>query len=601
MLLSADCKKAVFNHITEGAGGVLIGFSNHAAGNKILVSGNPETLNEGEEVKISVKISQAISQNMIVTVETANSEILINGSSKSTLSFTPETASVDQSITLQSVPDNNKTSETVKIILSAPNMDSSTVTININDTMTRNIILSGQASVNEEATGILNVSLGIKPNEQVTVSLTSSEPSVTIQNPNITLTPTNYSTVQNVNYTINDSYNIAKAYTITASIDSESKSYSVTVNDNDFQYFDLSAGQTANTGYNPSIAIDAANGYIYVATRNLSNSSRLSLFRCSLNGTNCVYLDASAGQGANSAHFPKLVIDSASSNLLVVTADRSVNVDLSLFICPIALTPCSNVAIAGGANIGFDPKIIINSALSKIHLMGISSSNLFFITCNLNGTGCTSNDMGVYAAGFGSGYQSRGVAFDSATNKIFSVNTGGVDATSFFIPIFKKFDAVATNLQTATISLQARLGMGPDLKLYSVNSKVSVVASNWSLDGRPWLFRCDLNGLNCESKDISTSKPFPSYYPSLNIDTVNQKLIVIAVDNNTYTPNLFRCDLNGDNCKNTDISLGKQVPIDSYQYHYDSAIDYTNNRLLVVFTEKSTGKLGLIRFGLQGF
>ena len=51
LLLSADCKKAVFNHITEGAGGVLIGFSNHAAGNKILVSGNPETLNEGEEVK----------------------------------------------------------------------------------------------------------------------------------------------------------------------------------------------------------------------------------------------------------------------------------------------------------------------------------------------------------------------------------------------------------------------------------------------------------------------------------------------------------------------------------------------------------------------
>ena len=55
------------------------------------------------------------------------------------------------------------------------------------------------------------------------------------------------------------------------------------------------------------------------------------------------------------------------------------------------------------------------------------------------------------------------------------------------------------------------------------------------------------------------------------------------------------------NCKNTNISLGKQVPVESYQYHYDSAIDPINKRLVVVFTDKATGKLGLVRFGLEGF
>ncbi|HNI97753.1 MAG TPA: hypothetical protein PL169_16920 [Leptospiraceae bacterium] len=594
------CSKAVLNHIAEGASGILTGFSVRKAGNKILVSGNPETMNEGDEIRLGIKMSQSIRENLKVAVETSNPEILINDSARKELIFTPENSSAEQSVAVRAVPDGNRVSETVKITLSASGIETTSLQIKINDTMIRNILISGGAEIAEESVGTLKVSLGIKPTEQVNVSVSASDSSAVIQNQTLIFSPENYSVTQDVKYSINDSLNSNRDFFITASADSEQTQFKVTVKDNDFQYLDISAGQPADSAYNPALSVDSANGYIYIAARNVQNSSRLGLFRCTLNGTGCIYLDASAGQGADSAHYPKIALDQNSSSLLILTSDRSVNMDLSLFRCGMNMVSCSHTAIAGGTNIGYDPKIMMNSTLSKIHLLGIDTLNLYFLTCDTDGTNCTKNNMGTYAP-TGAGYQSRGAVLDEPNGLIYSVNTGGVDVNSFYVPIFKRFNVSAASLISQPLSLTARAGMGADLKADLTGSKIFAAAGNWSLDGRPWIYKCDLDGLNCDSRDITAGTSFPSFYPSLNIDKAGNRLLITAVDNLSYRPFFFHCDMNGENCSSRDISFGKQVPTESYQYHFDSAVDAVNNRLILVFTDKTNGKLGLIRFGLGGF
>ncbi|HNF17595.1 MAG TPA: hypothetical protein PK453_28310 [Leptospiraceae bacterium] len=151
------CSKAVLNHIAEGASGILTGFSVRKAGNKILVSGNPETMNEGDEIRLGIKMSQSIRENLKVAVETSNPEILINDSARKELIFTPENSSAEQSVAVRAVPDGNRVSETVKITLSASGIETTSLQIKINDTMIRNILISGEAEIAEESVGTLKV------------------------------------------------------------------------------------------------------------------------------------------------------------------------------------------------------------------------------------------------------------------------------------------------------------------------------------------------------------------------------------------------------------------------------------------------------------
>jgi hypothetical protein len=81
---------------------------------------------------------------------------------------------------------------------------------------------------------------------------------------------------------------------------------------------------------------------------------------------------------------------------------------------------------------------------------------------------------------------------------------------------------------------------------------------------------------------------------------VNNKFLVIAYDTNKQ-PYLYHCNLNGDNCKATNISLGNTLIHDDNGPNFDAVIDTVNNRLILVFTDGITKKLSLIRFGLGGF
>ena len=95
---------------------------------------------------------------------------------------------------------------------------------------------------------------------------------------------------------------------------------------------DISAGQPTDCGWYPHAAIDVAGAKLYVATWDVANSGKPGLFQCALDGTNCSYVDMSAGQGANSGDWISLVLDSTNKRVLVVTEnDATGNSNLSLF------------------------------------------------------------------------------------------------------------------------------------------------------------------------------------------------------------------------------------------------------------------------------
>src|SRR5262249_18840747 len=61
-------------------------------------------------------------------------------------------------------------------------------------------------------------------------------------------------------------------------------------------YADISAGQPPGSGWNPSAVIDDTNRKLLVGTRNEANGNRPALFQCNVDGTGCTYTDISAGR-----------------------------------------------------------------------------------------------------------------------------------------------------------------------------------------------------------------------------------------------------------------------------------------------------------------
>src|SRR5262249_28950576 len=133
-------------------------------------------------------------------------------------------------------------------------------------------------------------------------------------------------------------------------------------------YSDLSAGQGYGSGYSPAALIDTAAAKLLVVTENGANSFKPALFRCNLDGSGCVYSDISAGQGANSGYYPSAMIDTAGSKLLVVTANGANSFKPALFRCNLDGSGCaySDISVGQGANSGYYPSLVIDSPTAKL-------------------------------------------------------------------------------------------------------------------------------------------------------------------------------------------------------------------------------------------
>ncbi|BDA79843.1 hypothetical protein LPTSP3_g27730 [Leptospira kobayashii] len=327
-------------------------------------------------------------------------------------------------------------------------------------------------------------------------------------------------------------------------------------------YVDISAGQGAFSGSGPpSVVIDAISNKLLVATANGANGYRPSLFRCDLDGSNCTHTDISAGQGANSGYSPFVLIDPISNKLLVTTVNNTTNFGLSLFRCDLDGSNCTHTDIsAGQANNSLgSASAAIDFASSKLLLVMMNNMNdgkpcLF--RCNLDGSNCAFIDISVGQGSTSGAFPSAKI--DRIANKLLVVTQNGFNDSK---PSLFRCDLNGSNCTHTDISAGqgTNSGSNPFSLIDPISNKLLVVASNGSNGSRPSLFRCNLDGSNCTHSDISSGQSAMSgIKPSATIDLALNKLLVATTNQtNNGKPSLFRCDLDGSNCTVIDISLGQ--------------------------------------------
>jgi hypothetical protein len=170
---------------------------------------------------------------------------------------------------------------------------------------------------------------------------------------------------------------------------------------------DISAGSGPNSGGDPQLGdlpaavVDTANAKILVVTTDGANGNRPTLFRCDLDGTGCTATDISAGQGENSSGLPHALIEPKSAKLLVVTADTSGGKSrVSLFRCNLDGTSCAHTDLTAPVD-GGAPRFgapVIDTVNGKLLVLARSTATASgLVRCNLDGSGCDEVDP---SAGF---------------------------------------------------------------------------------------------------------------------------------------------------------------------------------------------------------
>ncbi|MCW7474584.1 chitobiase/beta-hexosaminidase C-terminal domain-containing protein [Leptospira levettii] len=346
-------------------------------------------------------------------------------------------------------------------------------------------------------------------------------------------------------------------------------------------YYSTSPGVTsASTSFGPVSDPNASitglsSGTLYyfrVAVNNQLGTSALSLLEASALTTATppgtsdtgIHVDISAGQSGNSAGsgsisgaIPSANLDIINNKLLVVTVNDANNGKPSLFRCELDGTNCthSDLSAGEGTNSGRNPNAKIdfkNQKLLVVARNGANENKPSLYRCDLNGSNCTHTDISA-----GQGANSAG---DSASHKY-----------------------------------------GPKLIIDDLNQKILVVTINDANNGKLSLFRCDLDGNNCNHTDISAGQGANSaFYPSFKVDTKNQKMLVVTYNNTKLS--LFRCNLDGTNCTHTDISVGQSSLI------FPSLNIDLNRQKMMVAVHKGNigvgtsdgGKPGIVQCDLNG-
>lgn len=194
----------------------------------------------------------------------------------------------------------------------------------------------------------------------------------------------------------------------------------------DCVHADVSSGQGASSALSPTLVHDAANARLLLVTQNGASSNRLALFRCTVDLATCSYVDISAGQGANSGQEPSAVIDQAGGKLLVVAKNGTNQNRLSLTRCELDGTGCTvrDLAAGQGTDSGSTPFALVDSVANKLLVVsrnGANQSKPLLTRCELDGSACVATDLSA-GQGAGSGTTPKAV-LDPATGRLLVATT----------------------------------------------------------------------------------------------------------------------------------------------------------------------------------
>ncbi len=212
---------------------------------RLILPSDPVTVEEGASATFSVALATAPSSD--VTVSVTSSDMVVSVSAGASLTFTTSNYATPQMVTLSAAEDKDGDDHSVRVSLSVSGGGydrlSSSVIARVNDNdMKRLILPSDPVTVEEGASATFSVALATAPSGDVTVSVTSSDPVVSVSaGASLTFTTSNYATPQMVTLSAaedkdGDDHSVRVSLSVSGGgYDRLSSSVIARVNDNDFK------------------------------------------------------------------------------------------------------------------------------------------------------------------------------------------------------------------------------------------------------------------------------------------------------------------------------------------------------------------------------
>ena len=329
-------------------------------------------------------------------------------------------------------------------------------------------------------------------------------------------------------------------------------------------YADIGGAETGPDRFAPQhILFDAqADKVLLVGT----TSDRPSLRRCNPDGTACTAHILDAGRGPGSGSPASALIDGVAKKLLIVTRDASAVVpgtearttSLSLFRCELDGSGCvwsdisagTGAAGAGAAEMALDPvedKLLVGTCMAGSG----GERRASIVRCGRDGKDCTRTDISPAGSGAACGPASS-LVFDDVAQKILFVSRDVSGAEPRLLLTRCEPDATGCAhhfLAAPPLPDYAHVSAVFDRE----NQKLIAVVSVPGAVGEPLaLVRCEADGTGC----VQSTLPWGGWArPAIVAGE-----LVLGVSNpwgDSGGPSLVRCDLAGHSCTKTDLDLGR--------------------------------------------
>lgn len=358
--------------------------------------------------------------------------------------------------------------------------------------------------------------------------------------------------------------------------------------DNFVHFVDVSAAAAAQSGFRPSATIDAS-GRMFVATIDGANSSGglrgdVDLYHCTLPIPQCTRTGIpSPGQPQG---LPAAAIDDANQKVVVATTVSPAG-DLGFNRCNFDSTGCTFAELSpAGVGQGITPAVYVDR--SKLRIASRVLDNLILFSCNLDGTGCSSNVPGNgFAPSIAVSALNPVAAFVGVWTEAPSPKRLGAYVCA--LPAFSSCFFVGGGIATPGDNDQS-IPSAP-VVVDDINHRLLLLGV---YAAGPTLYMADEVGLEQGTTSTFTSVALPlaaGMVPPFDflIDKSNEKLLVVG--NLSGALGMLRCELDGTSCTFVDLSAGQPAGSGTFP---SAVIDAGHERLLIATDDAANGdRLGM--------
>ena len=280
---------------------------------------------------------------------------------------------------------------------------------------------------------------------------------------------------------------------------------------------DLSLGQGTSSGSRPSLALDTSANKIYIVTSDASSYPRL--FLCSLtpsgrlNATSCLTRPISASQSSQSGYLPSLALDIPGGKLIVVAQNTAQNGKPWAYVCDLDGNNCIDTDISAGEGdqSGRDPFLQLDLS-SPTQRMYVATTNVargerpYLTICNIDASACSAHDISATQGDFSGEFPSLALDIPGGSLYVATRNTAQQNRPWLFV-----CDLTGTACTDVDLSAGAFSGFSPSLALHTPSNSLLIATYNLAQNYHPWLYSCHLSNLsNCTQTDISAQVPVAS-------------------------------------------------------------------------------------------